>query len=277
MQDTELKQFADRLRFEAVRMVYEGGDGHPGPALSIADIVALLYGEVLRIQPENPQWAGRDRLILSKGHACPVLYAALSEKGYFGAPVEHFQLRALGSRFQGHPVMQKTPGVDMTSGSLGNGLPVGVGMALAAKLQKRDCRIYVITGDGELQEGVAWEGVMAAAHHRLEHLTVFVDNNGWQSGGSLEDVSGITDIGSQFAAFGWEVLHADGHDFGQLRQAVSKARETTGRPTAIICKCVKGKGLPYMENNNEWHKKTPTEEQFLLAQELLTGGGRYAL
>ena len=272
MDEYELKQFADKLRYEAIRMVYEGGDGHPGPAFSIADIIAVLYGNVMRIDPQNPQWPDRDRLILSKGHACPIWYAALSEKGYFGKPIEHFHLRELGSKFQGHPVMNKTEGVDMTSGSLGNGIPIGAGMAMAAKQQGRDFRVYVVTGDGELNEGVAWEGAMIAAHHKLGNLTVFVDNNGWQSGGSVEDVSGNTEIGGKFASFGWNVCKANGHDYAALQAAIQQAKDVADRPTAIICDCVKGKGLPYMENNNDWHKKVPTDEQFALATKLLVGG-----
>ncbi len=269
MNTKELKKFADKLRYEAYRMVYEGGDGHPGPAFSIADIIAVLYANVMRIDPKNPDWEDRDRLILSKGHACPILYAALSEMGYYGEPVEHFHLRELHTTFQGHPVMGKTAGIDMTSGSLGNGLPIGTGMALAGKLQSRDYRTYVITGDGELQEGVVWEGIMIAAHHKLDNLTVLVDSNGWQSGGSLEEVAGIGELDSKFAAFGWNVLHIDGHDHAAIEEALRRSTEVKGKPTVIICDCIKGKGLPFMENNNDWHKKVPTAEQFAMAGALI--------
>ena len=269
MKTEEVKKFADKLRYEAYRMVYEGGDGHPGPAFSIADIIAVLYEDVMKIDPENPDWLDRDRLILSKGHACPSLYAALSEKGYYGESVEHFNLRKLHTTFQGHPVMGKTPGIDMTSGSLGNGIPIGTGMALAAKLQNKDYRTYVITGDGELQEGVVWEGVMIAAHHQLDNLTVLVDHNGWQSGGSLKETGGVDEIDSKFASFGWKILHIDGHDHAAIKAALMESAGQKGSPTAIICDCVKGKGLSFMENNNDWHKKVPTKEQFEAARGLI--------
>ena len=212
MNSTELKSVADHLRFETVKMVYEGGDGHPGPALSIADIIATLYFDEMRIDPSNPNWEDRDRFILSKGHACPIYYAALSEKGYFGEKVENFQLRALGSKFQGHPVMNKTRGVDMISGSLGNGISIGVGMAIAGKYRKKDYNVFVITGDGELQEGVCWEGINAAAAHKLDNLIVFVDRNGWQSGGKVADIIGSNNIKERFKSFSWDAQEIDGHD-----------------------------------------------------------------
>lgn len=269
MNTKELKAFADKLRYEALRMVYEGGDGHPGPAFSIADLIAVLYGNVMRIDPKNPDWPDRDRLVLSKGHACPIVYAALSECGYFGPPVEHFHLRELHSVFQGHPVRGKTPGIDMTSGSLGNGLAIGAGMAIAAKMNGQSYRTYVIAGDGELQEGVVWEGAMIAANHKLDNLTLLVDNNGWQSGGSVAQVGGAHEIGEQFAAFGWNVLRIDGHDYAAIEAALRQSAETKQKPTVIVCACVKGKGLSFMENNNDWHKKVPSAEQFTAARVLL--------
>ncbi|MBE0601352.1 MAG: transketolase [Firmicutes bacterium] len=271
MDTPQIAAFAAKIRLEAVRMIYEGGDGHPGPALSIADIVAVLYGQVLRVNPAQPDWPDRDRMILSKGHACPILYAALNETGYFGDRIEHFHLRELGSMFQGHPVMQKTPGVDMTSGSLGNGLPIACGMAIAAKIQKKDYRVYVIAGDGEMQEGVGWEAVMTAAHHKLDNLTLFVDNNGWQSGGTLNEVAGIDEFEMKFRAFGWHVISVDGHDHAALLRAVETAKATSVRPTVILCRCVKGKCLSFMENDNAWHKKVPTDAEMALAAEELGG------
>lgn len=271
LDNRELKERADRLRLEAFRMVYEGGDGHPGPAFSIADLMAVLYFEEMRLDPANPQWEDRDRMVLSKGHACAVLYAALSEKGYFGEPVKDFKLRALGTRFQGHPVMNKTPGVDMTSGSLGNGIPIGAGMALAGKYRGKDYRVFVIAGDGELQEGVAWEGVNVAAGRKLDNLVVLVDRNGWQSAGSVEEVIGSNNLRERFDAFGWHTQEIDGHDYDAIRAALRASEREKGRPSAIICDCVKGKGLPFMENDNSWHKRAPTEAEYAQARAILGG------
>ncbi|MCC8191237.1 MAG: transketolase [Planctomycetes bacterium] len=269
MTNQELAEQAKRLRFEAVRMVYEGKDGHPGPALSIADIVTVLYFDVMRVDPDQPDWPDRDRLVLSKGHACPIVYAALSSKGYFGQPVADFNLRGLGSTFQGHPVMGKTPGIDMTSGSLGNGIAIGAGMALAGKHLRKDYRVFVIVGDGELQEGIIWEGANLAAARRLDNLVVFVDRNDWQSGGRVTDIQGANNPGDRFRAFGWAVQEIDAHDIGQIRAAVARAGETRGRPTAIVCTAVKGKGLEFMEDDNAWHKGVPTDEQFRQATAIL--------
>lgn len=271
MNSEELKQMAKHLRLMAVDMVYKGKDGHPGPALSIADIVTTLFFDKMNIRPEDPEWEERDRFILSKGHACPIYYAALAEKGYFGGKVEDFKLRALGSKFQGHPVMNKTKGVDMTSGSLGNGLAVGCGMAIAGKYERKDYYVYVITGDGELQEGVCWEGIHIAAAHKLDHMIVFVDKNGWQSGGTVEDTIGSNNPAERFQAFQWDVQEIDGHDIGAIQAAVDKAKTVKGKPHAIICSCIKGKGVSYMENDNAWHKGVPTDEQYDLAVKELGG------
>ncbi len=271
MENADLASVAKKIRFEAVRMIYEAKDGHPGPALSIADIVATLYFAEMRIDPKNPDREDRDRLVLSKGHACPIVYAALSERGYFGKPVEHFNLRALGSIFQGHPVMGKTPGVDMTSGSLGNGVALGAGMAKAGKLQNRDYAVYVIVGDGESQEGVVWEGVNFAAAHSLDNLVVFLDRNNWQSGGAVGDIIGANNLAERFAAFQWHVQEIDGHDIGQIRGAIKAAREAKGRPSVIVCDTVKGKGCDFMENDNAWHKGVPTDEQYAHAAAAMGG------
>ncbi|MBS6396435.1 MAG: transketolase [Clostridiales bacterium] len=271
MNTTELKQMANHLRFRAVDMVYKGKDGHPGPALSIADIVTTLYFDEMRIDPQNPDWEDRDRFILSKGHACPIWYAALAEKGYFGEGFDDFQLRALGSKFQGHPVMNKTKGVDMTSGSLGNGIAIGSGMAIAGKHLKKDYNVFVIVGDGELQEGICWEGINSAAAHKLDNLIVFVDRNGWQSGGSLQEVQGSNNVRDRFDAFKWHTQEIDGHDIDAIKEAIAKAKEVKGQPSVIVCNCVKGKGLSYMENNNAWHKGVPTDEQYEIARKELGG------
>lgn len=271
MNSEQIKKIANKLRFEAVKMVYEGNDGHPGPALSIADIVATLYFDEMRIDPSNPKWDDRDRFVLSKGHACPIYYAALSEKGYFGEKVKDFKLRALGSIFQGHPVMNKTAGVDITSGSLGNGISIAAGMAIAGKYLKKDYNVFVITGDGELQEGICWEGVNVAAAKKLDNLIVFVDKNGWQSGGSVEETIGDNNIKERFEAFNWHTQEIDGHDIEAIKNAIEKAKAEKNKPSVIVCNCIKGKGLDFMENNNAWHKGVPTKEQFEIAEKVLGG------
>ncbi len=271
MKTEQLKAMAQKLRFEAVRMVYEGKDGHPGPALSCADIVTTLYFDIMNIDPSKANWEDRDRFILSKGHACPILYAALNERGYFQPKVEHFQLRALHSMFQGHPSMHNTPGLDCSSGSLGNGIAVAAGMAAAAKINKKDYTCYVICGDGELQEGVCWEGANMAAGRKLDNLIVFVDRNNWQSYMSIEKTVGRNNPGERFAAFGWHVQEIDGHDIDAIKAAVAAAKAVKGQPSCIVCNCIKGKGVSYMEDNNAWHKGVPTEEQYLLAMKELGG------
>ena len=271
MTNEQIYTMAQRLRLEAVRMVYEGKDGHPGPALSIADIVATLYFDAMRIDPSNPDWPDRDRLILSKGHACPILYAALNERGYFQPKVEHFNLRQLHSMFQGHPSMHSTPGIDMTSGSLGNGIAIGAGMAAAGRIQGRDYTTYVICGDGELQEGVCWEGVNMAAGRGLDNLIVFVDRNGWQSYRSVEFTVGHNNIADRFRAFGWHTQEINGHDIQSIRSAIGIAKAYKGSSSCIVCDCIKGKGVSYMENNNAWHKGVPTDEEYAIAVKELGG------
>ena len=274
MNTQELQKLANKLRLEAVRMVYEGKDGHPGPALSIADIVATLYFDAMNVDPKNPEWEDRDRFILSKGHACPIWYAALNQKGYFEPKVEHFHLRALGSTFQGHPSMHSTKGIDMTSGSLGNGIAIGAGMAAAAKIQKKDYFTYVICGDGELQEGVCWEGVNMATGRKLDNLVVIVDNNNMQIDGTLDEVCSPDPIDKKFEAFNFHVIHvADGNDFAQLAEAFKEARETKGMPTAIIAHTLKGKGVSYMEGQVGWHGKAPNDEEYAIAMEELGKAG----
>lgn len=266
----ELMDMARILRRDVVDMVYKSKDGHPSPALSIADIVAALYFKVMKVDPQNPSWEQRDRFILSKGHACTVVYAALARKGYF--PLKELPtLRQLGSCLQGHPCMRTTPGIDMTTGSLGNGISVGMGIALGAKYQKQDYHTYVIMGDGELQEGIVWEAAMAAVKHKLDNLIVFVDNNGLQSGGSIGDVSGLLPIYPKWEAFQWHCQEIDGHDIDQILNAVEKAKQAEGQPSMILAHTVKGKGIPYMELDNSWHKRVPTEREWLEAMELLGG------
>jgi len=257
-----LKRISVELRKSTLTLVHLAGDGHPGPALSVADLVTALYFEEMRIDPNNPKWEDRDRFLLSKGHACSVLYAALAKRGYFSEDALP-TFRSLGSFLQGHPVMDKIPGVDMTTGTLGHGLSVGAGMAAAGRLGGKDYRVYVILGDGEINEGIIWEGAQVAANMKLANLTAFLDLNGFQSGGRTEDVSGIDRVpaAEKFRAFGWNVVEIDGHDFEQISTAIAAAKDETDRPTLIVAHTVKGKGVPFMENNNAWHKGVPTKEQ----------------
>jgi transketolase len=264
----ELRRTARLLRRDVVEMVYRSRDGHPGGALSCADIVAALYFSAMRLDPADPRWPDRDRFILSKGHSCPVLYAALARRGFF-SPDLLPTLRRLGSPLQGHPDMNKTPGVDMTTGSLGHGISIGAGMAAAARLTGRDYRVYVIVGDGELNEGLVWESAMSAAHQRARNLTVFVDHNGLQSDGTVREVSGTGNIAGRFGSFGWHCLTIDGHDMSAILAAVGAARAETARPTLIVARTVKGKGVPYMENDGAWHKKVPTDREYREAMEAL--------
>jgi transketolase len=230
--------------------------------LSIADLIAVLYFHELRVDPKNPQWQERDRFLLSKGHACTMLYSALAKRGFFSEDILP-SFRSLGSILQGHPVMNKIPGVDMTTGTLGHGLSVGAGMAAAARLGAKDYRVYVILGDGELNEGIIWEGAQVAARMRLANLTAFVDMNGWQSGGATKAISGINEISiaRKFADFGWHTIEIDGHDHGQILSALDDAKVEKTRPTMIVAKTIKGKGVPFMEDNNAWHKGVPNKEQ----------------
>ncbi len=263
-----LREQARVLRRDIVEMVYRAKDGHPGPALSIADIVAALYFGELRVDPRNPEWADRDRLVLSKGHACPVVYAALARKGFY--PVDVLpSLRGLHSILQGHPVMNKTPGIDMTSGSLGNGLSIGLGMALAGRYLKKDYNVFVILGDGELQEGIVWEGVLAASKYGVGNLIAIVDQNGWQSGDCVEKVGGCPSILGRFEAFGWHCREIDGHDMPSILDAVGDAKRETDRPSLILARTIKGKGVPFMENDNAWHKGVPSVEQYEAAMKAL--------
>jgi transketolase len=269
MKDTAyLENMARQLRRDVVTMVHLAGDGHPGPTLSVADIVTALYFNILRIDPARPDWPQRDRFILSKGHACPVVYAALARRGYIDVEVLP-GLRCLHSMLQGHPDMHKTPGIDMTSGSLGNGISVGLGMAVAGQYNGDDYMVYVITGDGELQEGIVWEAAMAAVRFRAGRLVVFVDHNGLQSAGEVSKVSGLLPIRPKFESFGWHCQEIDGHDFNQILDAVEGARQETQRPSMILAHTIKGKGVPFMENDNSWHKRVPTKEQLEAALEAL--------
>jgi transketolase len=256
----EIGSKARRLRREVIRMVGTAGSGHPGGALSAADMVACLYFWEMRYDPQRPDWPERDRFVLSKGHAAPLLYAVLAESGFF--PQEMLgTLRRLGSPLQGHPDMRKLPGVEASTGSLGQGIGWAVGMALAARLDRRDSRVYVLLGDGELEEGMVWEAVMAASHYRLGNLVALIDNNGLQIDGPLHEVMSVEPIGDKFRAFGWETCEIDGHDIGAILRTLNEARQVKDRPFAIVARTIKGKGCSFMEGQVDWHGKAPTQEE----------------
>ncbi|MGM0365979.1 MAG: transketolase [Actinomycetota bacterium] len=257
----QLQEIATTLRTDIIDMLCLAGSGHPGGALSMADVFAYLYfGQILNIDPKNPHKKDRDRLVLSKGHACPVLYAALAEKGYFDK--SHLKtLRKYGSILQGHPDMNKTPGVEISTGSLGQGLSCAVGMALGAKLDKLGIKVFAVLGDGECGEGQIWEAAMAAAHYGLDNLTAIVDRNGLQIDGFTRDVMNSEPLGDKWKAFGWKVLSIDGHDFDQIEGSIKEAAGFTGGPVAIIADTVKGKGVDFMEGVCDWHGQAPTQEE----------------
>ena len=260
----ELSIIANRVRKNALTAVHSAQSGHPGGSLSIADVLTLLYFEVMKNDPKNPKDPDRDRFVLSKGHTAPALYGTLAERGYF--PVEDIPgFRHIDSYLQGHPDMVKVPGVDMSTGSLPQGVCVGAGMALAGKLDKKDYRVYSILGDGELEEGQVWEAAMFAPHYKLDNYTIFIDNNGLQIDGDITKVMNPTPIDKKFEAFGWNVIHSSAHDFNELYNAIEAAKECKGKPTAIIMKSVKGKNVSFMENQAAWHGSAPNDEQYAQA------------
>jgi len=258
---TELKRLANRLRIEIIKMIGAAGSGHPGGSLSEVELLAALYFRVLRHNPKDAEWADRDRFILSKGHGCPALYAVLAEAGYIDYSVLS-TLRKLGSPLQGHPDRRFLPALEANTGSLGQGISVGIGMALAARLDKKDWHTFVMVGDGEIQEGQNWEAAMFAAYHKLENLTLIVDYNHQQLDGFLKDILDPAPLVEKFEAFGWRTLEIDGHDFNQVIPALETARAAKdGKPTCIVANTIKGKGVSFMENNPEWHGVAPKPEQ----------------
>ncbi len=264
MTNLELQKTANEVRKGIVRAVHSAKAGHPGGSLSAADLFTYLYFEEMNIDPKQPKKEDRDRFVLSKGHTAPGLYSVLANRGYF--PVEELlTLRHLDSRLQGHPCMQDTPGVDMSSGSLGQGISAAVGMALAGKMDGKSYRVYTLLGDGEIQEGQVWEASMFAGARKLDNLVVIVDNNGLQIDGKIEDVCSPYPIDKKFEAFNFHVINIDAHNFDEMRAAFKEARETKGMPTAIIMKSTKGKGVSFMENNAGWHGKAPNDEEFAIA------------
>ena len=251
---------ARKLRVDIIEMLEKSKSGHPGGSLSACEILTALYFKEMNIDPKDPNKSDRDRFILSKGHGAPVLYAVLAEKGYF--PKEELNsLRKIDSMLQGHPDMKRTPGVDMTTGSLGQGLSVANGMAIAGKLDKKNYRVYALLGDGEVQEGIIWEAAMFAAHYKLDNLIVFLDHNGLQIDGRNKDIMNIEPIDEKFKAFGWNVTSIDGHDFKEIFNAIDESKKIDGKPTIIIAKTIKGKGVSFMENQVGWHGNAPSKEE----------------
>lgn len=256
----ELKKRANLIRRHIITMTCAAGSGHPGGSLSGADIVTALYFSEMNLDPSRPDWPDRDRFILSKGHAAPLLYSALAERGFF--PVEELMtLRKLGSRLQGHPDMRKLPGVEISTGSLGQGLSAANGMAIAAKLDKKDYRVYALLGDGEIQEGQIWEAAMAAAHYKLDNVAAFLDHNGFQIDGPVDEIMSPEPVADKWRAFGWHVIDIDGHDCKQILGALAEAKTVKGKPTMIIAKTVKGKGVSFMENQVGWHGVAPKPDE----------------
>ena len=268
-----LKKLAVQIRRDILEISAHSGNGaiHVGPALSSTDIVSALYGSVMRINPEDPNWEERDRFILSKGHGYAVLYSALAEKGYFPRE-ELMTARGINSRLQGHPVLGKTPGVDMTSGSLGNGLACGLGIAMGLKLKGHPhSKVFVMLGDGECQEGMVWEAAMAAPNKGIDNLVAIVDYNHYQSCGNVDEINSLYPLDEKWKAFGWQVVEINGHDMGQIVSALTMAREFSGRPVCIIAHTVKGKGVSFIEHNNKWHARVCTEEEYQKAMAELDG------
>ncbi len=259
-----LAEIARQIRIGIIESVYHAGCGHPGGSLGIADIMAYLYFEEMNVDPKNPKWPARDRFVLSKGHTAPALYATLAERGFF--PKEELvTLRQIDSRLQGHPDMKHIPGVDMSTGSLGQGISTACGMALAGKISKNDYRVYAVLGDGETEEGQVWEAAMFAAHYKLDNLVAFIDWNGLQIDGPIAEVMNPAPHDAKFAAFGWHVISINGNDLDEIEAALAEARTVKGKPTAIIARTTKGKGVSYMENSVEWHGAAPKEEQYKIA------------
>jgi len=263
-----LEERAKNIRRSIIKMTYEAKSGHPGGSLSLAEILTVLYFDEMNIDPSNPHMENRDRLVLSKGHAAPGLYAALAERGYFSKE-DLSTLRQVGSKLQGHPDMKKLAGVEMSTGSLGQGLSVANGMALAGKLDKKDYRVYAILGDGEVQEGQVWEAAMSAAHYKIDNLCAFLDSNNLQIDGNVCDIMGVEPLDKKWEAFGWHVIKIDGHNFDEITKAIDESKTIKGKPTMIIAKTTKGKGVSFMENVCNFHGVAPNKEEMQKAMEEL--------
>ena len=256
----ELQKTATIIRKYIIDEVFSAKSGHPGGSLSCTDIFTTLYFEEMNVDPKNPKWADRDRFVLSKGHCAPALYATLAVRGFFPEQ-DLYTFRKADSYLEGHPNMTYVPGVDMSTGSLGQGISTAVGMALAGKIDNKDYRVYSILGDGELEEGQVWEAAMAAAHYKLDNLTAFVDYNGLQIDGNITDVMNPEPIADKFIAFGWNVIVVDGHNHAQIKEAIEAAKTVKGKPTMVVCRCIKGKDVSFMENQYGWHGTAPNQEQ----------------
>ncbi len=266
-----LAEKATRIRKHIIEMLYQAGSGHPGGSLSAADILSVLYFNEMKVDIDNPKWEDRDRFVLSKGHAAPVLYASLAEKGFF--PKDELKsLRKMGSILQGHPDMNKVAGVEMSTGSLGQGFSAACGMALAGKIDKKDYRVYALLGDGEIQEGIVWEAAMAAAHYKLDNLVGILDYNRLQIDGPNHEVMEVYPVVDKFKAFGWHLIEIDGHSLEEIIGAFDEARQIKQRPSMIIANTIKGKGVSFMENQVDWHGNAPNKEQALQALTELGGG-----
>ena len=265
-----LNEITRRIRTDIVSMIHGAKSGHPGGSLSAVEILTALYFDEMNIDPTNPKMEDRDRFVLSKGHAAPVLYATLAQKGYFDRE-ELKGLRKTGRMLQGHPDMKGTPGVEMSTGSLGQGFSVACGMAMASKLDNAPWRVYALLGDGECQEGIIWEAAMSAAHYKLDNMVAFLDYNGLQIDGNTDNVMSLGSIVDKFKAFGWNVIEIDGHDFDQIFAALDMAKSTVGQPTMIVAKTIKGKGVSFMENQAGWHGNAPSDEHLRIALEELGG------
>ena len=273
LEKQELEQKARKVREDIIEEIYSAKSGHPGGSLSIADILTVLYFREMNIHPENPDWEERDRFVLSKGHCSPALYSCLANRGFF--PVEDLKgFRNINSYLQGHPDKNKVPGVDMTTGSLGQGLSAANGMAIAGKVDKKDYRVYCVLGDGEIEEGQIWEAAMAASQYQLDNLCVIVDNNNLQIDGTIEEVMSSYPIDEKFRSFGFQVINIDGHDIEEIIKAFEVAKNVKGKPTCIIAKTTKGKGITFMENQAGWHGKAPNEEQYNQAMAEMRQGGQ---
>ena len=268
MNTKELSPICRQVRRDIITMTANAGSGHPGGSLSAVELVASVFYNHMRIDPKNPHWADRDRFVLSKGHAAPCYYAVLAELGFISRD-EFKNFRQLHSILQGHPDCKKVPGVDASTGSLGQGCSIAVGMALGAKVQGKDTKVFTLLGDGECQEGQIWEALMSAAHYKLDNLTVIIDNNGLQIDGETKDVMPTEPLDKKFESFGWHVIKIDGHDFDQIEAAYKEAEQTKGQPTMILAKTIKGKGVSFMENTCKWHGRVPTDEEFAAAFEEL--------
>ncbi|HOQ36905.1 MAG TPA: transketolase [Acetivibrio sp.] len=260
MRLSELRRYSTIIRKHIIEEVYHAASGHPGGSLSCADIITVLYFDEMRVDAKNPGWEDRDRFVLSKGHCSPALYGALAEKGFFPKE-ELLRFRHIDSYLEGHPSMKMVPGVDMSTGSLGQGISAAVGMAIAGKLDKKDYYVYVLLGDGEIQEGQVWEALMSAAHYKLNNLIAFLDHNRLQIDGNITEVLSPEPVEEKFRAFGWEVINIDGHDHEQIINAIRKAKTVVDKPVMIVADTIKGKGVSFMENNADWHGSPPNKEQ----------------